>query len=175
MTPEKTRVLHYPSVVAFDIDGVLNHAGIWQRNQLRGKVPPGVDWLDATCVDRLDQLALGTSSFLVCVSAWPCYLPGHEWQATQILVKAGLTSPLVGWTPTACPRDVRPEDFAERWQKLKDWLDRFVPDRWVLLDDVHFKGVPPEKLVRVSPDKGLTEKDCRLARSILEGKNLLVS
>lgn len=144
----------------FDIDGVLNHKGTYDLCALRPGQTSPIDWLDPICVQRLDSLALP----LVLTSSWRHYLGVDG--ATQVLVKAGLTAPIVGATSILDPPgELKP---TTRAYEIGLWLFQH-PDvtSWVVIDDVAWEGFPGERFVKTDIQVGLTDADIHRVRDLL--------
>ena len=156
-------------VVFLDIDGVLNHHGVYDANAARRGQTRPVDWLDPSRVALLNRLCERTGAVVVISSAWREYLGG--WQAVQaVLVEAGFTGTVIGQTPDRVTREGLLWLSGTRWDEIEYWLT-WRPDvtRWVVLDDCEVgEACPRERFVRTSINTGITAADVDRATAILQ-------
>lgn len=150
-----------PSVVFLDIDGVLNHTGVYAECAKRpGQTDPD-DWIDPECVARLDTLCAATSASLVISSSWRIYLKTAEGVA-KVLRTRGLRAPVVGATPSLAPDS---SGLFPRWREIETWLAEHPEvTSYVIVDDTNWPLFPPSRFVRTNPATGLTDAD--VARAI---------
>jgi len=153
-------------VVFLDIDGVLNHSAHYTSLAPRlGHTTP-VDWIDRTCVARLDALCERTGAAVVVSSSWRIYLR-DKGGAAPVLAAAGLRAPVIGETPDHTTETDRETVIAGRWGEIRAWLDAHPEvTGYVVLDDCEVTA-PTARFVRTSIAVGLTDEDCERAAMAL--------
>lgn len=143
------------TVIFWDVDGVLNHPGIWGAWSKLG-------WSEAICpilAARACQLVKDTGAKCVLSSTWR--LTGYE-RTLECLEQRG-------W-PTAREDfiDATPHLGTERGIEIGAWLVEH-PDvhSFVIVDDADDMTTHMRRLVQTDGAKGLTDEDCARVRVLL--------
>lgn len=160
-------------VIFCDVDGVLNHQGLYDANKPRhGQTTPR-DWLCPTRIALLDALCRRTKACVVISSSWRTYVipgtaAGRGWQAVaELLAAAGLSAEVIGGTPDLSHRAGAFYMAPDRGDEIRAWLaENPEVTRWVVLDDQPV-AVPLEHFVQTSLATGLTPEACARAADIL--------
>lgn len=154
-----------PPTLFLDIDGVLNHKGIYERNKPRvGKTSPE-DWLDPVCIGYLDAICYRTDAVIVVSSSWRRYLEPHH-RLAHVLWLGGLEAPVVGTTPILDPPEAMTP--TTRWREITAYLAEHPEvTRWAILDDLDWEGFPPDRFVRTSIETGLVPEQVDRVVAIL--------
>lgn len=163
-------------LVFFDVDGVLNHEGLYGERLASGRQwPDPAQWIDVECLWRLDALCRYTGAAAVVSSSWRKYLGG--WRGVRdVLARVGFTSRIVGGTPSySFGRDHEDDLVAcERWREIVQWFVWHEVDPgampWVVIDDVELQGADPRRFVRTSMACGITSQNVIDAHYMLAGK-----
>lgn len=159
----------HPAIVFLDIDGVLNHQGVYDECFKRPGQTRKSDWLDPLCIERLNGLCERTGAVLVITSGWRRYLDGFS-EVETVLKERGLTAKIVGQIPNYLhdlPGNLSRET-PPRWREISDWLaSRTDIGPWVILDDTVYVGFPTERFVKTDIAVGLTDEDILAAEAIL--------
>lgn len=155
-------------LIFMDVDGVLNHAGLYAALAPRAGQTRPVDWLDRACVARVNDLCARGRAAVVVSSSWPLYLHGAD-RALAVLREGGLTAPVVGFCPSSATEDgVPPCLNPVRWDAIRAWLDAHpAVASWVILDDCDWRGFPAERFVRTDLARGITDDDVARALAVL--------
>lgn len=154
-------------VLFLDIDGVLNHHGVYQEcSKRKGKTIP-CDWVDPTRVALLNEICERTGAVVVISSSWREYLGG--WPTVQeVLVQRGFTGQVVDHTIMLRDRMRLNWLSGTRWDEINYWLT-WHPEvtQWVVLEDALIDGIPPERLIHTNLTTGLTREGVERAVTIL--------
>lgn len=154
-------------VVFLDIDGVLNSEQYMRSKKgtvyAEGFQYPGLEWwadgLDPEAMERLNRLVEQTGAEIVVSSTWR--LGGDVGWLQQLLEIKGFRGQVVGVTPHY--------GDGPRSREITAWVNRFGPERYVVLDDDSDAEIPG-KTVRTSSRCGLTDEDVDKAVGILGEK-----
>lgn len=156
-------------VLVSDLDGVVNH-WVWYRRmkkrRRRGQDTSSWRWLDPACLNRLDEICESTDARLVISSGWRHYLP--EEQIRKDLRRAGLRTPVLGFTPKLGPHHPAPPDL--RWKEIEAWREANPwATRICILEDCAGWVAHFPRGIWVQPDiqRGLTWEQVREAKDIL--------
>lgn len=163
---DPTRSEPMAPVIFLDVDGVLNHPGVYAECAKRPGQTRPVEWLDRTCIARVSALCERTGAVVVISSGWRRYLGAEG--AAAVLREGGLTAPVLGATPEAPFAEIPGAVEPMRWGEIRQWLaSRLDVTRWVVIDDLALEGVPAERFVRTDGAVGITEADCERAAAAL--------
>lgn len=156
------------SVIFLDIDGVLNHPGVYAECAKRpGRTRP-VDWLDRACVARINTICARTGAAVVISSGWRRYL-GME-AAVDVLREGGLSAVVRGATPEAPFPELPDAVLLMRWGEIRAWLDAHSDvTQWVVVDDLALQDVPEGRFVRTDGAVGITDADADRIAAALGG------
>lgn len=158
-------------VLFLDIDGVLNHAGLYARNRASGRPTPPAGWLDPKCVARVQRVCASAGLAVVVSSSWPLYLEGGIAETLRLLHDAGMEAPVLGACPTVCPTGVEPEDCGARAEAIQRWLELHGERPWAVLDDRPWRGLPADRWVHPDLAVGVTDEDLRRLLGLLAAQS----
>lgn len=150
-----------------DIDGVVNHQGVYDECAKRPGQTVPEDWLDPSRIALVNEICTRTGAVIVISSSWREFLNG--WQGVRdVLVKRGLTAEVIDHTIMIEERVRLGWVTGTRWDEIDYWLT-WHPEvtRWVVLEDAAIEGIPPENLVHTNLSEGLTREGAERAVAIL--------
>lgn len=154
-----------PPVIFLDVDGVLNHRGVF--------VPGNPDPICPDAAARLLKLAgsiRGTA--IVMSSTWR--LGGLDSRHMRKVCAAGILTYLHDdWRTTSLPYrllGLKMLDEPRRGREIAEWLSRHpeVANYVILDDDSDMLPEQTDRFVQTSFDTGLLDEHCARARAILE-------
>jgi len=152
------------ALVFLDVDGVLNHSGMWDDPPPRSSCPATLEFrreqFDPACVERVERLCTSTGAVVVISSSWRI---AHSLAELRCMLRCrGLQAAVVGATPRLPDRDIDAQRI-ERGHEIRTWLDahgRGLP--FVVLDGdgdmatVHDQHVRTSLLTGGFNDEALT-------------------
>ena len=153
-----TDIYRHGVVLFLDIDGVLNHQGIYDRMEgLVGKNQPR-DWLDPDCITRVNRVCHQTGARVVVSSSWKKYLSGGVEGVTSVLRSQGFHATVIGGTPSfETPGVIHTLEEGTRWKEILHWLGEHKEfETWAILDDCPYAGFPPDRFVKTNLQTGIT-------------------
>jgi len=157
-------------VVFLDIDGVLNHRGVWEGRSERVAAldcPHAISYasFDRVCVMRLNRILDATGAVCVLSSSWRRGFSLDEMR--DMLAHNGFTGDLVDKTPVQY-------GGAKRGEAIQEWLDYtgLEVKSFVILDDEADMGELAHRLVQTDfYEGGLLDEHVERAVEMLEDIN----
>ena len=157
-------------MVFLDIDGVLNHHGVYAQCAEHPEATKPEDWLDPACIARLNTICERTGAVIVISSSWREYL--HGWEGVRdVLALRGLTAEVIDHTVMVTDRVRMGWYDGLRWDEIQLWLTEHPGvTHYVVLEDALIDGVPEDHLVQTTLREGLTPELAERAVALLEIK-----
>lgn len=161
---------YHPPVVFLDIDGVLNHNGVYAECAKHpGNTVPG-DWLDPECIQRLNTVRDSVDVVYVISSGWRHQHPQKLRGVIDTLKAKGFTGTVVDGTPNLMPEG---SNTPPRWLEIQTWLSQHANvTHWAVLDDIAWDGIPSERLVKTNIAVGLTSENVAALALVLKNSSV---
>ena len=159
-----------PAYVFLDIDGVLNTRKNYidfycagRRNLEKWKCDELL--FDPKNVDVLNAITSEVGAKIVISSSWRLLYASRWEELKELLVRVGITAPIIGRTPVS---------NQDRGSAIDQWLDENESERevrFVILDDEEpyvFSKRTRSHLCHTNPAVGLVESDIKRSMKILK-------